>query len=240
MKKNPYKGKFTPHLSQKERQVSPKEWFFSMKGKPLFQREKGAGFIAFEGLDGSGQTTQANMLKDYLTERGFEVVLTKEPTEDSEAGKLVNKILREGKNLSLNMLEALQEKFAEDRNWHQKNRIEPNLKEGKVVITDRSQFSSFAFGAASGVDLNYLFTLNEKFIEPDLTILLNTSPKTCIKRIKKRGIKETFFEKEKQLEKIWTIYERLTKKFKNIVIVDGEKSIDEIHKKIRQIVKKIL
>lgn len=197
-------------------------------------------FIAFEGLDGSGQTTQANLLKNYLIKQGFEVVLTKEPTKDNEAGKLINKTLRQGKNLSLEMLEALQNSFARDRNWHQKNKIEPALKKAKIVITDRSQFSSFAFGAASGVDLEYLIRINEKFIEPDLIILLKTSPKTSIKRIKKRGEKETLFEKEKQLEKVWAVYEKLAKRFKNITVVDGEKPIEEIHKKIKQIAKKVL
>lgn len=197
-------------------------------------------FIAFEGLDGSGQTTQANLLKNYLTEKGFEVILTKEPTMDSEAGRLANKILSQNKKLSPEELKALQDKFAEDRSWHQKNKIEPNLEKGKIVVTDRSQFSSFSFGAASGVDLEYLIRINEKFIEPDLVILLETSPKTSIERIKKRSTKETLFEKEKQLEKVWQVYEKLAKKFKNIVVVNGEKSIEEIYQKIRQIVERIL
>ncbi len=192
-------------------------------------------FIVIEGLDGSGQTTQANLLKNYLIKRGFKVVLTKEPTEKSEAGKLVNKVLR-NKKLFVYDLKTLQEEFAEDRKWHQKNTVEPNLKKGKIVISDRSQFSSFAYGAASGVDLDYLFKINEKFIEPDLVILLNTSPKTCVERIKKRGDKETIFEKEKKLEKIWGAYEDLVEKFKNIIIVDGEKSIEQIADDIKKII----
>ncbi len=194
-------------------------------------------FIAFEGLDGSGQTTQANLLKKYLEERGFEVILTKEPTLDSNAGKKIEKILNEKINTTPN---HLQEFFAEDRSWHQRNRVIPALKKGKIVISDRSQFSSFAFGAASGVVLDYLISLNDDFIEPDLVILLKTSPKTSIERIKKRGIKQTLFEKEKQLGKVWRVFEKLSKRFKNITVVDGEKSIKEIHKKVWQIVKQIL
>lgn len=194
-------------------------------------------FIAFEGLDGSGQTTQANLLKDYLEKKGLEIILTKEPTVDSKAGKMIEKVLNKKITVSFTELQGL---FAEDRNWHQKNIIEPTLKTGKIVISDRAQFSSFAFGAASGVDLDYLIRINEKFIEPDLTILLKVSPKVCIERIQKRGTKETLFEKEKQLEKVWNIYEKLARKFKNIIIVDGEKTIEEIHKKIRQIVEKVL
>ena len=190
-------------------------------------------FIALEGLDGSGQTTQVNLLKNYLTQEGYKVILTKEPTWDNEAGKWVNNTLRQNKQLNPDELKTLQEKFAEDREWHQKNRVEPALKQGKIVITDRSQFSSFAFGAASGVDIKYLFSLNDKFINPDIVIILKVSPSTCIARIQKRGEKEALFEKEKQLEKVWNIYEKLAKKFKNIIVVNGEKTIEEIHKNIK-------
>ena len=195
-------------------------------------------FIAFEGLDGSGQTTQVNLLKDSLIKRGFEVISTKEPTWDNEAGKWVNNTLRQNKKMNSDELKLLQAKFAEDRKWHQKNRVEPALKQGKIVITDRSQFSSFAFGAASGVDLNYLFSLNEKSIEPDVIILLKVPPKICLGRIHQRGEKKTLFEKEKQLEKVWDIYEKLAKKFKNIAVVNGEKTIEEIHKNIKILITK--
>ncbi len=197
-------------------------------------------FIAFEGLDGSGQTTQINLLKNYLIKQGFKVVLTKEPTEDNEIGRWVNKTLRQNKQLNLTELKELQNGFSEDRNWHQKNIIEPALEKEKTVITDRSQFSSFAFGAASGVDLDYLIHTNEKFIEPDLVILLKVSPKTCFERIQKRSTKQTLFEKEKQLEKVWQVYKKLTKKFKNIVIVDGERTIEEIHENIKKLIKEKL
>lgn len=194
-------------------------------------------FVAFEGLDGSGQTTQANLLKDFLVKKGFGVVLTKEPTPESEAGKKIRKIL--GEEIAVSPIQ-LQELFAKDRSWHQKNIIKPALKKEKIVITDRSQFSSFAYGAASGINLDDLISLNKNFIEPDLIILLKTSPKTSIKRIKKRGEKETLFEKEKQLEKVWKVYEKLVKRFKNIVIVDGEKSIEEIRQRVWQIVGSLL
>lgn len=193
-------------------------------------------FIAFEGLDGSGQTTQAALLKKYLENQGLGVVLTKEPTWDNEAGKWINETLRQNKKLNLDELKVLQKKFAEDRDWHQKNRVIPALKQEKIVITDRSQFSSFAFGVASGVDLDYLLSLNQNFIEPDLIILLKVSPKVCIARIQKRGEKEALFEKEEQLKRVWGVYERLAKEFKNIIIVDGEGSIEEIRENIKKII----
>lgn len=194
-------------------------------------------FIVFEGPDGSGQTTQANLLKDYLEKKGFEMVLTKEPTLDSGAGREVRRILNEEITVPPTYLQEL---FAEDRAEHLRHTIVPSLKSGKIVISDRYLLSSLAFGTADGATLNYLIRLNKEFLEPDLTFLLKVPPKTCIERIKKRGIKQTLFEKEKQLEKVWNVYKKLARRFANIVVIDGEKSIEEIHQKIRQIVKKTL
>src|SRR3989338_4884308 len=110
-------------------------------------------FIVFEGLDGSGQSTQAAPLRDFLIKNGHEVVLTKEPTKDSEAGKKIREAL--GKNTEVSPM-YLQGLFAEDRKEHLDKVIIPALMGGKTVISDRYFFSSFAFGAASGVDLKKL------------------------------------------------------------------------------------
>ncbi len=190
-------------------------------------------FIAFEGLDGSGQTTQANLLNQHFLRKNCKTILTKEPTPTSKHGKQIRKILDKETVASLKKLQQL---FAKDRKWHQKKVIIPNLKKGNIVINDRSQFSSLAFGAASGVGLSYLIKLNRKFIKPDLVFLLKTTPKTCIQRIKQRGERETLFEKEQQLKKVWKVFEKLSKKFKNIIVLDGEKTIEEIHKQIWEII----
>jgi len=190
-------------------------------------------FIVFEGLDGSGQTTQVNLLKEFLTRKEFKVISTKEPTLDSKAGKKIRKVLDKELTISAKKLQGL---FAKDRAKHLKKIIIPNLKSGKVVISDRYLFSSLAYGTGNGLDLDYLISLNKKFLEPDLTIFLKTSPRVCVERIKKRGEKITLFEKERQLEKVWKIFEKLSKKFRNIVVLDGEKSIKEIFEEIKKIV----
>ncbi|PIR02253.1 MAG: dTMP kinase [Candidatus Nealsonbacteria bacterium CG11_big_fil_rev_8_21_14_0_20_37_68] len=152
-------------------------------------------FIVFEGLDGSGQSTQANLLKDFLLEKNFNVILTKEPTQDSEAGKKIRKIL--DKKAGVQPLQ-LQKLFAQDRKEHLENIIIPALKEGKIVISDRYFFSSFAYGSASGVNLEWLIKINDEFLLPNLTFILKVSPKICLGRIKKRGDKITLFEEKKK------------------------------------------
>lgn len=232
MKKNIYPGKFTLHLSKnKNNQIRNKEWFFSVNGKPILKHQKEAGFIVFEGLDGSGQTTQASLLKNFLEKKGFKVLLTKEPTKDNEFGKKVDRILHQKEKASPFELQKL---FTKDREWHLKNVIEPALKEGKIVISDRYFFSTFAFGGIN-LDMEKLIKMNEKFLMPDITIFLNVKPKTCIERIIKRGEKVALFEKQKKLEKVYKNYKLLKKRFP-INFVNGERSIEKIAKDIQKLV----
>jgi dTMP kinase len=194
-------------------------------------------FIVFEGLDGSGQSTQANLLKDFLIKQGFLVVLTKEPTLDSVAGKEIRKILDKKTQVRPVQLQKL---FAQDRKEHLEKIIIPALKKGEIVISDRYFFSSFAYGSASGVSLQGLFKLNKDFLVPDLTFLLKVSPKICLERIKKRGDKRTLFEEKRKLTKVWQVYKLLPKKFKNVNIINGEKSIKEVFSQIKKMLRDLV
>lgn len=189
-------------------------------------------FIVFEGLDGSGQSTQAGLLKDFLLEKGCEVILTKEPTIDSEAGRKIRKIL--DKKLDISSKE-LQELFAQDRKEHLENTIIPALKQGKIVISDRYFFSSFAYGTANGLDLEWLIEVNNLFLLPNITFLLEVKPETCIERIEGRGLEKTLFEKKEKLEKTWETYKILPGRFENVYLINGERSIDEVFKEIKEI-----
>jgi dTMP kinase len=191
-------------------------------------------FIVFEGLDGSGQTTQANLLKDFLSSQGYKVVLTKEPTENSEAGKKIRAALDQKISFPH---KTLQELFAQDRREHLENSIIPALKTGKCVISDRYFFSSFAYGTASGIDLNWLIQLNDEFLMPDFTIILKVRPEICIERIEKRGEGKTLFEKIDRLQKVWEIYEKLPSRFENVFIIDGEKTVEEVFQTVKEIVR---
>ena len=192
-------------------------------------------FIVFEGLDGSGQSTQANLLRNFLIKKGFEVILTKEPTLTSKAGKEIREVLDKKKTIPP---AKLQELFAKDRKEHLGKVIIPALKKGKIVISDRYFFSSFAYGKASGVNLEWLIKINNDFLLPDITFLLKVSPKICLERIKKRnkGKKRTLFEEKEKLEKVWQVYKILPTRFKNIYIINGEKPIKEVFKTIKKII----
>ena len=191
-------------------------------------------FIVLEGLDGSGQSTQAELLKNFLVKEGLSVILTKEPTLDSEAGRKIRQILDEKNKIES---KKLQELFSEDRKEHLENLIIPELKQGKIVISDRYFFSTFAYGAADGLDLEWLIKINNDFLLPDLTFFLNTSPETCVQRIEKRGETKTLFEKREKLEKVYQVYHSsLLNRFENIHIIDGEKSIEAVFSQIKEII----
>ena len=201
--------------------------------KNNFLRRKKAKFIVFEGLDGSGQSTQAALLKKFLIKKKIKVVLTKEPTLDSRAGKKIKKILAEEIKTKPALLQQL---FAEDRKWHLEKVIKPALKNNKWVISDRYFFSSFAYGKAQGLALKWLIEINKDFLYPDLIFFLNVRPIICLKRIEKRGIDKTLFEKKEKLEKVFKIYKIFPKKFKNVMIINGERKKEKVFEDIKKII----
>ncbi|MBI4086174.1 MAG: dTMP kinase [Candidatus Liptonbacteria bacterium] len=185
-------------------------------------------FIVFEGLDGSGETTQVSLFGAYVENLGSKVFITKEPTKNSEYGKEIEDILKHRKTAEGVELQKL---FAKDRNEHLEKEIIPALKEGTNVISDRYFFSSFAFGSID-CDLEWLIELNDDFILPDATFVLMVKPETAVERIKKRGLETTFFEELEKLKKVIKNYESLRGRFENLFFIDGERSIEEVHKEI--------
>jgi deoxyribose-phosphate aldolase len=188
-------------------------------------------FIVFEGLDGSGQSTQAEKLESFLREKGFSVIKTKEPTVDSSAGRKIKKVLEEKEKISGLELQRL---FTKDREEHLRKIILPNLKKGKIVISDRYFFSSFAYGFASGIAIGKLIKMNGRFPFPDCTLFLDVSPETSLKRIEKRNKGKTLFEKEKELKKAYKGYKKSFKFFENIHLINGEVSVDEVFEEIKE------
>jgi len=117
--------------------------------------------------------------------------------------------------------------------------IIPRLRDGWIVISDRYFLSSLAFGAADGVNLDYLIELNEnklnpELVEPDLTIFLKVHPEIAMLRIKARGKETERFERLKKLRTVLSHYQELiANRYEDIYIVDGEGGIKDISEKIR-------
>jgi len=189
-------------------------------------------FIAFEGLDGSGQSTQAGLLQKWLNQTS-RVHLTKEPTNNIIGGLIRGQLTSDWKTQP----ECLQLLFAADRAHHLEKEIIPVLKQGSTVITDRYAFSTIAYGATEIQDRDWLIEINKPFILPDITFFIKVSPRVCLERIRKNRFHLELFEKEQALTKVWQNYEELSQLFENSYVINGERSIEEVFEEIKKTVR---
>jgi dTMP kinase len=182
-------------------------------------------FIVVEGLDGSGKSVQIDLLVEYLKNKNKEVIVTKEPTIESEAGRKIKQALR--KEITVEPME-LQKLYVQDRKEHLENKVIPALKQGKFVVSSRYAFSTFAYGHSDGLDVDLLVKMNDNFLLPDLTIIVDVSPESCVKRIEGRGEEKELFEQKEKLTRVNEVYKKIPEMFGNVVAVNGEKSIPEV------------
>ena len=194
--------------------------------------------IALEGIDGSGKTTQAHKIVDILNKKDIRAVFTKEPT-DKITGKLIREFLSGKMKFSP---VAFQYLFAADRAVHQEE-IEPQLKKGLTLISDRYFWSSVVYGTIdkkidfSDVLSNFdhilvahsILSMYHQFLVPDMTFYLRVSVPTSLARLREKDIHSEIYEKKSNLEKLAKGYDWLAKKFpKEITVVNGEGSLEEV------------
>ncbi len=202
----------------------------------MYKNQYTGKFIAFEGLDGAGSTTQAEKLTRYLKERGEKVHLTKEPTNNLIGGMIRGQLTKEWRTGP----ECLQLLFTADRAHHLEKEVIPLLKQGITVITDRYFFSSVAFGSLGIADREWLQKINDRFILPDITFMLNVSPRICLQRINESRFHLELFEEEENMEKIWRTYETLAQEFEDVYVINGEKTVEEVFTDITKVVNEFL
>src|SRR3989338_3957159 len=151
-------------------------------------------FIVFDGLDGSGKSTIAKMLQEYLSsEKNCRVLLTREPT-GGQYGMEIRSILAREENPKDNA-EKMLGLFIKDRDEHLRNEIVPFLSKenGKknAVICDRYYYSTIAFQSTQGIDAELLIEKNKHFLKPDIAFIMDITPEDALERIKNRK-KEKF------------------------------------------------
>ena len=133
----------------------------------------------------------------------------------------------------------LQKLYVQDRKEHLENKVIPSLKEGKFVISSRYAFSTFAYGYSNGLDVDLLVKMNDNFLLPDLTIIIDVNPESCVERIENRGKPKELFEKLERLIKVNEIYKKIPLMFGNVVMINGEKPISEVFEDIKKEVNKL-
>ena len=159
-------------------------------------------FIAFEGMDGSGKTAQAQRLVNWIfsTYKAVDsILLTREPTK-SKYGVELSQRLREMKSFEENK-ERLMELFILDREQHVDHQLIPMLTQKAVIICDRYKYSTIVYQGAQGIPMARLIDGNAAFPVPDLTLIFNASVDACIQRMQGKPGMDTF-EKKEFLEKI--------------------------------------
>ena len=195
-------------------------------------------FITFEGLDGSGKTTQIKLLDDYLREKGFDVVNTIEPGGTEIGGKIRNILLDKGNLGMSHKTETFL--FLASRAELASKIIAPALREGKIVICDRFFDSAVVYqGIARGLGEKRILDMSmwaTGGIVPDITFLLSVKISRGKKRMDTASKKRDRIELEKDnfKKKIYKGYLDIARKNKDrIVVIDGEKNIESIFEEIK-------
>jgi dTMP kinase len=176
--------------------------------------------IAFEGLDGSGKSTQLERLAARLRAAGCDVVTTHEPT-GFPSGQRIREMARLGEPL---VPEEELRWFVEDRRVHVAEVIAPALRAGQIVLTDRYYLSSVAYQGARGLDFEQILADSEdEFPIPDLVVLLVIDPQIAFERVHARGSKiEGVFERRAFLSRVASVFDALDCTYLERVPGDGE------------------
>ena len=162
------------------------------------QNKNKGTLISFEGIDGSGKSTQIKLIKEYLYKNKKKVLFTREPGGTFEAELIRELILSKNKKIKFDKKTEILLLLAA-RYEHYKKLIEPAITNGSIIICDRFIDSTLAYQCSDNTELKkFYFQISKPLIknfEPDLTILLDISPIKAIERIKKRKNKNKYDKK---------------------------------------------
>ena len=200
-------------------------------------------FITFEGIEGCGKSTQARMLKEFLIKAGKRVFLTREPGGPKIAEEIRKMLLSVNNKEMLPQTEVLL--YMASRSQHTGEWIIPELEKGKIVISDRYYDSTFAYqGAAREIDGKLIDTIRRYAtfgLVPDITFLVDLPEEIGLSRILAKDadrLEQESMEFHKRVREGFLVLAR--NEPERFVVLDGKKSIKEIHKEVIKIMNKEL
>jgi len=167
---------------------------------------KSGTLIVFEGIDGSGKSTQLPRLAARLRAAGHEVLCSGEPWEGCEAGRRIRRMARSGRRVPARTELAW---FVEQRRAHLRERVLPALQRGEIVLLNRYYLSSVAYQGARGLDWREILAAHPapEFPAPDLVLLLDLPPGAGLARVESRAAAaEPAFEERAFLESVREIF----------------------------------
>jgi len=198
-----------------------------MAEKTLKKAPRGL-LIVFEGIDGTGKSTQLRLLAEYLRLRGQTVVITKEPTEGIY-GRRIRELYRNRAKVSR---EEELDLFLQDRRDHVQKVITPALARGATVLCDRYYLSTMAYQGAAGMNIDSIAEKNGFAPTPDLAFVFQLDPESSIARITQyRGEVPNDFEQRDYLKKVEKIFNSL--RFPYIEFIDADHAVDTVQQMVR-------
>lgn len=202
-------------------------------------------FITFEGIEGSGKTTQIRLLADYLQNKGYEVLVSREPGGTPLGEKIRNLLLDPQYDFMDYRTEILL--YAADRAQHVKEKIKPALGKGKIVISDRFADSNLAYQAAGrGLDYEMVYQINDWVIDstwPDLTFILDIDIKEGLNRARSQSSEAEGDRLEREADefhqRVRDAYLKMAEK-ERFALVNAGESIENVQKNIENIISRRL
>lgn len=178
--------------------------------------------LAFEGIDGSGKSTQAQRFVEWARHRDLDVVSSREPT-DGPWGKKI----REARFTARMSPEDELAAFIADRKEHVETLIKPALARGALVVIDRYYYSTVAYQGARGLDPKALLAKNRAFAPiPNLVVLVDVDPRAALERIATRGQGTDLFENLAALTRVRELFLSLVDS--HVAVVDGARPPDVV------------
>lgn len=204
--------------------------------------------IVIEGTDGSGKSTQVNILSQYVKDKCFGVAVSEWKTS-----RLISGVINEAKEKNMLNTTTYSLLYAADYADRLENEIIPALKAGFVVLMDRYVYTAYVRDSVRGHDINWVKNLYGYAPKPDLVFYLNVPPQDLIKRLIAKNGALDYFESGRDIglstdiynsfeiyqKRCLDEYKKLIKEY-NFIELDGTKPINEIHEKIKDSVSKLL
>jgi len=192
--------------------------------------------VVFEGIDGSGKSTQLGLLAEQLRESHLAPIVTKEPT-DGRWGRKIRAMARSGEVIAP---EEELRWFLEDRREHVEKVMRPGIEAGRIVLSDRYYLSTVAYQGARGFDPQALLAQAEaEFPMPDLALIFELDPEAGLARVQARGdAAEPTFEEAGFLARVAAVFRALDRPY--LARIDASRPIEAVARAVRETVRERL